>query len=55
MQASITVALPEHLKNWLHDKNIFKEDTGPEAIILACLEDAYEDDHQHGEDDEHRS
>lgn len=50
----VTLTLPSHIAAWVNDKNIFKEDTGPEDIVLACLQDAFEDD-QHGEDDEQPS
>ncbi len=46
----VTLTLPEHLADWLNDKDIFREDIDPEDIVLACLEDAYEDD-RHGQDD----
>lgn len=47
----ITLTLPGHIARWVTDKDIFRDDIEPEDVLLACIEDAYEDD-QHGADDE---
>ncbi len=44
----LVITLPSHLEQWLREK--FREEVSPEEIVLAALQDAYEDD-RHGEDD----